>query len=117
MPGTYRPDDHRQGSKVPRSGRHVVAWDAFAFRPICVLSHGPTGRGGPVGDQHNSAVRRFRLRAGLTQEELAERSGVSTRTIRGLETGDRRNPQLASLRQLADAMDLTPGDRDELMAE
>jgi len=48
-----------------------------------------------VGDQHNSAVRRFRLRAGLTQEELAERSGVSTRTIRGLETGDRRNPQLA----------------------
>ncbi|MFJ3667149.1 helix-turn-helix transcriptional regulator [Streptomyces sp. NPDC090106] len=30
-------------------------------------------------------------RAGLTQEALAERSGVSVTTIRGLETGRRRN--------------------------
>ena len=65
----------------------------------------------------DSVVRRFRQRAGLTQEELAARSGVSVRTIRGLETGDRPNPQLTSLRQLADAMDLTPADRDELMTE
>ncbi|HTI27181.1 MAG TPA: tetratricopeptide repeat protein [Kutzneria sp.] len=64
----------------------------------------------------DSVVRRFRQRAGLTQEALAERSGVSTRTIRGLETGDRPNPQLGSLRQLADAMSLSPADRDELMA-
>ncbi|HEY0494205.1 MAG TPA: tetratricopeptide repeat protein [Kutzneria sp.] len=70
-----------------------------------------------MGDQHNSVVRRFRQRARLTQEELAARSGVSVRTIRGLETGDRPNPQLTSLRQLADAMDLPPADRDELMAE
>jgi tetratricopeptide (TPR) repeat protein/transcriptional regulator with XRE-family HTH domain len=68
-------------------------------------------------DQHNPVVRRFRRRAGLTQEELAERSGVSVRTIRGLETGDRPNPQLKSLQQLADAMDLPPVDRDELMGE
>jgi tetratricopeptide (TPR) repeat protein/transcriptional regulator with XRE-family HTH domain len=66
-----------------------------------------------VGD---SVMRRFRQRAGLTQEALAERSGVSTRTIRGLETGDRPNPQLGSLRLLADAMNLSPADRDELMA-
>ncbi|MFC0543193.1 ATP-binding protein [Kutzneria chonburiensis] len=65
----------------------------------------------------DSVVRRFRQRARLTQEELAARSGVSVRTIRGLETGDRPNPQLTSLRQLADAMDLTPADRDELMTE
>ncbi|MEV6604101.1 tetratricopeptide repeat protein [Kutzneria sp. NPDC051319] len=64
----------------------------------------------------DSVVRRFRQRAGLTQEGLAQRSGVSVRTIRGLETGDRPNPQLASLRQLADAMTLSPEDRDELMA-
>jgi tetratricopeptide (TPR) repeat protein/transcriptional regulator with XRE-family HTH domain len=70
-----------------------------------------------MGDQRNSVVRRFRRRARLTQEELAARSGVSVRTIRGLETGDRPNPQLTSLRQLADAMDLTPADRDELMTE
>jgi tetratricopeptide (TPR) repeat protein/transcriptional regulator with XRE-family HTH domain len=75
-------------------------------------------RGGSVigvGDQRDSAVRRFRLRSGLTQEALAERSGVSVSTIRGLETGKRRNPQLASLRQLADAMDLAPDERDELV--
>jgi tetratricopeptide (TPR) repeat protein len=41
---------------------------------------------------------------------------VSVRTIRGIETGTRRNPQLASLVQLADALELSPGDRDDLLA-
>lgn len=68
-----------------------------------------------MGDQC-AALRRFRLRAGLTQEALAERSGVSVRTIRGLETGNRRNPQRSSLRQLADALELSDGDRAELMS-
>ncbi|HTI27399.1 MAG TPA: helix-turn-helix domain-containing protein [Kutzneria sp.] len=61
-------------------------------------------------------LRRFRLRARLTQEELAERSGLSVRTIRGLESGRQRNPQLGSLRQLAGAMGLDANDRDELVA-
>ena len=59
-------------------------------------------------------LKHFRLRAGLTQEELAARSGVSTRTIRGLETGARSNPRRASLRQLADALELTPHEREQL---
>lgn len=67
-------------------------------------------------DETGSVVRRLRLRAGLTQEGLAEQSGVSVRTIRGIETGTRRNPQLASLVQLADALELSPGDRDDLLA-
>ncbi|MFE7169907.1 ATP-binding protein [Streptomyces sp. NPDC057616] len=62
------------------------------------------------------AIRRYRLRAGLTQEALAERSGVSVSTIRGMETGKRRNPQLASVRQLAAALDLGPTERDGLLA-
>ncbi len=61
-------------------------------------------------------VRQLRRRAGLTQEELAQRSGVSVRTIRGLETGRRRNPRFASVRQLSDAMGLAPAEREELMA-
>lgn len=69
-----------------------------------------------MGDHFAAAVRRFRLRAGLTQEALAERSGVSVSTIRGLETGKRRNPQLASMRQLAAACDLRPAELDELLA-
>ncbi|MEV4049621.1 tetratricopeptide repeat protein [Amycolatopsis sp. NPDC049688] len=66
-------------------------------------------------DENGSVVRRLRLRAGLTQEGLAERSGVSVRTIRGIETGNRRNPQLASLVQLADALELSADDRDDLL--
>ncbi|WP_327596798.1 ATP-binding protein [Streptomyces chartreusis] len=62
------------------------------------------------------AVRRFRLRAGLTQEALAERSGVSVSTIRGMETGTRRNPQFASVRRLARALGLRPAELDELLA-
>jgi tetratricopeptide (TPR) repeat protein len=52
----------------------------------------------------------------LTQEALAESSGLSVRTIRGLETGRRSNPQLASLLQLADALDLALDERHELLA-
>ncbi|MDQ0964296.1 tetratricopeptide (TPR) repeat protein/transcriptional regulator with XRE-family HTH domain [Streptomyces sp. B4I13] len=62
-----------------------------------------------------TTVRRFRLRAGLTQEALSERSGVSVSTIRGMETGKRRNPQLASVRQLASALGLRPAELDELL--
>jgi transcriptional regulator with XRE-family HTH domain/Flp pilus assembly protein TadD len=69
-----------------------------------------------MGKPDTTVLRRFRQRCRLTQEALADRSGVSVSTIRGLETGTRRNPQLASLRQLADAMGLTPGERDELLA-
>ncbi|GHJ38073.1 tetratricopeptide repeat protein [Streptomyces sp. TS71-3] len=69
-----------------------------------------------MGDLLAGAVRRFRLRAGLTQEALAERSGVSVSTIRGMETGRRRNPQVASVRQLAAALDLGPAELDELLA-
>lgn len=69
-----------------------------------------------MGDHFGAEIRRFRLRAGLTQEALAERSGVSVSTIRGLETGRRRNPQFASVRQLSAALDLEPAEVDELLA-
>ncbi|MFI9387891.1 ATP-binding protein [Kutzneria sp. NPDC052558] len=69
-----------------------------------------------MGDPGCAVLRRYRQRAALTQEELAERSGVSARTIRGMETGTRRNPQLDSLRRLADAMNLSTDEREELMA-
>ncbi|MDX3193936.1 helix-turn-helix domain-containing protein [Streptomyces sp. MN03-5084-2B] len=61
------------------------------------------------------SLRQLRCRAGLTQEALAERSGVSVRTIQGLETGTRRNPRRSSLWQLAEALELTPSERDLLL--
>lgn len=69
-----------------------------------------------LNDRLAIALRRYRLDAELTQERLAEKSGVSIRTIRGIETGKRPNPQVTSIRQLADALALTGDDREELVA-
>ena len=47
-----------------------------------------------------------RLQLGLTQQEVAELSGVSIRLIRELEAG-RANPGLRQLEKLAVALNLT----------
>jgi len=47
-------------------------------------------------------LRRYRVAAGLTQEELAERAGMSTRGIAALETGERRAPRRATVELLAE---------------
>jgi transcriptional regulator with XRE-family HTH domain len=48
-------------------------------------------------------VRRAREAKGLTQEQLAERSGFSQQYISGLENG-RRNPTIVSLYEIAQAL-------------
>jgi transcriptional regulator with XRE-family HTH domain len=56
-------------------------------------------------------IRRFRLRAGLSQEELAEKTGVSVRTISDMERGRRHLPRPETLRLLADGLELSAADR------
>lgn len=51
-------------------------------------------------------LRAHRQAAGLSQEELAERSGLSVRTIRNLECGRARWPYRATLYRLADGLNL-----------
>jgi len=58
----------------------------------------------------------YRVAAGLTQEELAERAALSPRAISDLERGARQAPQEATLRQLAGALQLTEGQRAALEA-
>jgi transcriptional regulator with XRE-family HTH domain len=48
-------------------------------------------------------VARIRLNRGLTQEQLAERSGFSQQYISGLEQG-RRNPTIVTIFELAQAL-------------
>ncbi len=48
-------------------------------------------------------IRKARLAAGMTQEELAERSGFSQQYISGLERG-KRNPTIVSVYELALAL-------------
>ena len=55
-----------------------------------------------------SLLKRHRLAAGLSQEELAERAGLSARGISDLERGARRTPQRATVRPLARALGLSP---------
>ena len=57
------------------------------------------------------AVREHRHAMVLTQEELAERAGVSVRCIRKIETGRVVLPRQSTLRQLADALELTGDER------
>lgn len=52
-------------------------------------------------------VRRLRLAAGMTQEQLAERSGFSQQYISDLERG-RRNPTVVSLWELSQALGTSP---------
>jgi predicted ATPase/transcriptional regulator with XRE-family HTH domain len=61
-------------------------------------------------------LRRRRLAAGLTQEALAERAGISARAVSDLERDPDRTPRLDTIGLLADALGLAAGDRAGLLA-
>ncbi len=60
-------------------------------------------------------LRAYRRDANLTQEELAERAGLSTSAVKKLEQGA-HHPFPDTARRLTDALGLTPADRDRLVA-
>jgi predicted ATPase/DNA-binding XRE family transcriptional regulator len=61
-------------------------------------------------------LRRYRALAGLSQEALAERAGISRRGIADLERGARRFPYPDTARRLAAALELGEPERAEFMA-
>ena len=61
-------------------------------------------------------LRRRRLAAGLTQEALAERAGISAKAVSDLERDPDRTPRLDTIGLLADALGLEAGDRAGLLA-
>ena len=61
-------------------------------------------------------LRRLRLAAGLTQESLAERSGLSARALSDLERNPDRLPRLETVNLLADGLGLDPERRVDLLA-
>ena len=58
-----------------------------------------------------SVLKRYRLAAGLTHERLAERAGISPRTISDLERGISQYPRPETLVLLADALQLSSTQR------
>lgn len=61
--------------------------------------------------EFGAVLRRARLAAGLTQEELAERANLSPRAIASLEQGTRRSPHKHTVQLLADALGLAEAER------
>ena len=61
-------------------------------------------------------LRRLRLVAGLSQEELAESAGLSVRGVSDLERGRRTSPRPETVRLLAEALKLNPKERASLIA-
>ena len=69
-----------------------------------------------AGTGFGSLLKRLRLAAGLTQDALAERAGVSTRAVSDLERDPTRLPRLETVALLADALGVGPDDRARLLA-
>jgi predicted ATPase/transcriptional regulator with XRE-family HTH domain len=61
-------------------------------------------------------LRQLRLAAGLTQEDLAERAGISAKAVSGLERDPDRSPRLDTVALLADALGLDSAGRARLLA-
>jgi len=60
-------------------------------------------------------LRQRRVRAGLTQAELATRAGLTARGIAALERGRRKRPYLHTVHVLATALDLSDAERADLL--
>jgi predicted ATPase/DNA-binding XRE family transcriptional regulator len=61
-------------------------------------------------------LRHFREAAGLSQEELAERAGLSSHAISALERGQRSRPHPHTIRALTNALNLDEIERSRLIA-
>src|SRR3712207_1581137 len=69
-----------------------------------------------VAETFGDRLRSLRERSGLTQEELAERAGLTPHAVSALERGARTRPYPHTVRSLADGLGLSEADRAALVA-
>src|SRR3954454_2838867 len=62
-------------------------------------------------------LRAYRVRAGLTQQELASRAGVSMRALRDIEHDRVGRPRPESLHRFAESLKLTDDERAALVTD
>jgi predicted ATPase/DNA-binding XRE family transcriptional regulator len=65
-------------------------------------------------ERFGAVLKKHRLAAGLTQEALAERAGMSVQAVSALERGVRRMPYASTVDLLAQALRLAPAEREAL---
>jgi predicted ATPase/DNA-binding XRE family transcriptional regulator len=70
--------------------------------------------GDASGLDFGTALKRLRVAAGFSQEELADRAGVSMQAISAYERGSRKNPYRDTIALLVKALELSPEQRREL---
>ncbi len=64
-----------------------------------------SGNGTTVGER----LKRARLRAAMTQDELTAASGIPKATISRIENGLNAEPRVSTIRKLAAALSVDPG--------
>src|SRR5579872_7367522 len=102
------------GNTQPARNPHAIPKGKLSGGGILALGKRAMASSDGPG-QFATLLHRCRLAAGLSQDELAERAGLSARGISDLERGVRRMPYLATVRRLADALAVSEVDRARLL--
>ena len=55
-------------------------------------------------------IKRYRAEKGLSQEQLAQKAGVTYSTLTKLESGVNQNPKVKTLQAVAEALEVTLDD-------
>jgi predicted ATPase/transcriptional regulator with XRE-family HTH domain len=96
----------------------VLCWrrDTTLWKRGGIALREKPGMAGSHPSRFAQTLHGYRVRAGLTQEALAERAGLSERGVSNLERGVRTSPRPETVRMLADALALDAEDRAALIA-
>jgi DNA-binding CsgD family transcriptional regulator/transcriptional regulator with XRE-family HTH domain/predicted Ser/Thr protein kinase len=103
---------------VPREAAPPLSAQANAPTMTATLAHG-TSRRAMAAEQpvpFGALLRRYREAAGLSQEDLAQRAGLTAAAIGALERGERKRPYPHTLQLLARALDLDDAHRVAFIA-
>lgn len=95
-------------SEHARSATSGVAYGQRRWEGI-VMQQAPADDGSLILSALGAAIRDHRVRAGLTQAELAKNAGIGRPHLNHIE-GGRKNPTVVVLVHLAQGLGVAPGD-------
>ncbi|RIK45600.1 MAG: hypothetical protein DCC58_05820 [Chloroflexi bacterium] len=117
---TRRTTQHAHSSgtvhRVGRLARYTVAEQGASSARQPGYGECFNNMAAPSPSTFGQALRRHRLIAGLTQEGLAERAGISARAVQDLERGVNLTPRAETVRLLSEALGLDATARAGLIA-